>query len=336
MTTLHSIPLDEVDWGALDAYPDRTIFQTREWLAFIAETQRAEPVVAEVREGGALLGFFTGAVIRRFGLRLLGSPFPGWTTAYMGFNLVPGADRRSALAALVPFALRDLRCVHLEVMDRRLTRQDAAGLGYEYGRLPGYEIDLARSEGELFARMTGACRRCIRKAQREGVTIEQAHDDGFADDYHAQLVDVFAKQGLVPTYGVDRVRSLMRRLLPTGRLLLLRAREPGGRCIATGIFPAMNGTMYFWGGASWRPDQHWRPNEALQWHAMRHWREKGIARYDMGGGGDYKAKFGGERIGVPWFRRSRCRVLAFLRERARGAVRWRQRSSGARAPARVA
>src|SRR5436189_3057502 len=99
--------------------------------------------------------------------------------------------------------------------------------------------------------MTSACRRCIRKAKKVGVTIEEADDPEFADDYYAQLRDVFAKQSLVPTYGVDRVQALIAHLHPTGRLLLLRARGPDGASIATGIFPAMNGSMYFWGGASW-------------------------------------------------------------------------------------
>ena len=336
MISLHQLALDAVNWQTLDAYPDRTIFQTREWLAFIAETQRAEPVVAEVRDGRRLVGTFTGAIIRRFGVRILGSPFPGWTTAYMGFNLQAGADRRAALAALAPFAFRDLRCWHVEIMDRYLRPEDGAALGYQVGRLPGYEIDLTRTEEELFAGMTSACRRCVRKAEREGVAVEEAEDDRFADDFHEQLIDVFAKQGLAPTYGVERVRALIRHLQPTGRLLLLRARDPEGRCIATGIFPAMNGTMTFWGGASWRPHQHWRPNEAIQWHAIRYWKARGMVRYDMGGGGAYKAKFGGARISVPWFRMSRFGVLSVLREQARKGARWRQRRAGSHRPAGAA
>src|SRR5947209_7170137 len=128
--------------------------------------------------------------------------------------------------------------------------------------------------------MTSACRRNIRKAERNGVIVEEADGPDFADDYHAQLRDVFAKQGLVPTYGVDRVRALVTCVHPAGRVLLLRARNPAGRCIATGIFPAFNDTMFFWGGASWRAYQIERPNEVIQWYAMRYWKARGIGRYD--------------------------------------------------------
>src|SRR3989442_1557306 len=82
--------------------------------------------------------------------------------------------------------------------------------------------------------------RCVRKAEKSGVTIEEAHDIAFADEYYEQLKDVFAKQGLVPTYDVERVRALVRHMEPSGNVLLLRARDPEGKCIATGIFPGFN------------------------------------------------------------------------------------------------
>lgn len=326
MLRLERIPLEEADWQTLDAYPDRTIHQTLPWLRFLQQTQQGEPVVALLREGEEIVGCFTGMVIRKLGLRILGSPFPGWTTSYMGFNLRGGICRREALSALIPFAFEQLRCVHLEVMDRRLTPDEGLLLGLSYSPFRGYEIDLTCSEEALFARMTGACRRCIRKAEREGVRIEEAEDAGFADDYYAQLQDVFAKQGRTPTYPLSRVKALIEHLGTTGRLLLLRARDPEGRCIATGIFPAMNDTMYFWGGASWRAHQILRPNEAIQWHAMRYWKSRGITRYDMGGGGRYKEKYGGEPICVPWFRLSRFRLLAQSRDLARRLIRRWQRS----------
>jgi CelD/BcsL family acetyltransferase involved in cellulose biosynthesis len=176
--------------------------------------------------------------------------------------------------------------------------------------------------------MTSACRRCIRKAEKEGVTIEEADDLAFADDYYAQLQDVFAKQSLVPSYGVERVRELIRNLQPTGRLLLLRATKPGGKCIATGIFPALNDTMYFWGGASWRSDQILRPNEAIMWYAMRYWKQRGVTTCDLGGGAEYKRKYGPSEVSRPLFRRSRFRWVGAARNLAKRAFRARQRVAG--------
>jgi CelD/BcsL family acetyltransferase involved in cellulose biosynthesis len=317
-----------VDWQELDGFPDRNVFQTREWLAFAAKTQRADPVLAAVRQDGETVGFFTGLVVRRYAVRILGAPFRGWTTGYMGFNLRDGVSRRAAVEALVPFAFDSLRCMHLELRDRWLTTADVDRLGFACSAKTIFEIDLRRSEDEIFSHMTSACRRCIRKAEKVGVRIEEADDLEFAHEYYAQLQDVFAKQSLVPPYDSDRVTDLIRHLHPTGRLLLLRARDPEGRCIATGIFPAMNREMHFWGGASWRAHQILRPNEALMWHAMRYWKARGIEFCDLGGGAEYKRKYGGVEIPVPFFRLSRWRALSGARHLAKRGVKLRQEALG--------
>src|SRR5690606_120796 len=207
-------------------------------------------------------------------------------SGYQGFNLTPDASRVEAYRALRSFAFSELGCLHVEVTDRHTQPEQLAAAGYvvDNGGWAGYEVDLSPPLDAVFAAMKQSARTACRKAERLGVTVEPADDSQFAFDYYAQLEDVFAKQGLVPTYGVDRVQALIKHLLPTGRLLLLRARSSAGICVATGIFPAANGTMHFWGGASWRKHQNLNPNEALHWGAIRYWKERGCNRYDLLGG----------------------------------------------------
>ncbi|HEX7300622.1 MAG TPA: GNAT family N-acetyltransferase [Solirubrobacteraceae bacterium] len=319
--TLERIAPTGAAWERMDAFGDRVVFQTREWLEFLARTQGAEPVVAAVMDGDERVGYFTGLVVRRFGLRILGSPFPGWTTESMGFNLDDGVSRREAAAALIPFAFRTLGCAHVELKDRRLERDDDLhGLGFTSEPTRTFEVDLSDDETAIFGRMSSACRRAVRRGEKVGVTVEQATGAAFADEYYAQLVEVFARQSLVPTYDVERVRALIDCLEPTGHLLLVRARSPEGVPVATAIFPAFNRTAYFWGGASVREHQILRPNEAIFWYAMRYWRERGITTLDLGGGGEYKRKYGPRELRLPFFRRSRFPGLAVLREVARRAV----------------
>jgi hypothetical protein len=306
------------------SYPDHTGFQLDNWVEFLRESQRGEPVYARVVVDGEMVGRFTGLVVRRFGVRILGSPFPGWSTAYMGFNLVDGVPRAQIARALEPFAFGELGCLHFEFMDRRLDVTAAAGLPFRHRAVVGWEVDLTRPRGEILAAMTPACRRNIRKAAKEGVEIEIADDPGFVDDYYAQLREVFGRQGLVPTYPRERVAALLRHVLPGGGVLPLRARNRAGRCIATGIFAGANDLMYFWGGASLASERIVRPNEAIQWFAMEHWRSRGAERYDMGGGGRYKSKYGAQEIAVPWVRQSRYAALESLRSGAKLAWSLRQ------------
>ena len=185
-------------------------------------------------------------------------------------------------------------------------------------------MDLRPSEEEIWTGMKGSCRTAIRKAERSGVVIEEASDIEFADDCYAQLEDVFAKQSLVPPYDVERIRELIRHVHPTGRLLLLRARNPEGDCIATGIFPAMSRSMHFLVGASWRDQQRLSPNEPLMWHAIKYWKGRGVLACDLGGYMSYKRKWGGHEVHLPFLRKSHSRTVSLMRSLAQTAYAARQ------------
>src|SRR5437016_2554617 len=317
MARFERVDLAAMDWDKVSgAFPDRIVYQTPAWLAFLAETQRAEPVVAALKEGHEVLGYFTGAIVRKFGLGILGSPFKGWTCPYMGFNLRPSVPRRVAVEALPEFAFNQLRCVHFEVADSFLTLDDISGLSLTHEMRSTFEIDLTQTEEALLANMTKSCRWTVRKAEKNGIVIEQARDFEFADEYAAQLKDVFSKQGAAPLFGVELTRALLKHLLPTGMLLLLRARDPAGRCIATGLYPGANQTAYFWGGASWRDGQKLYPNELLQWHALRYWKNRGAKTYNMVGTMEFKQKFGGRETSVPLITKSKYRFISSLRSSA--------------------
>lgn len=294
---LEPVPLDDVPWSELEARPDATVAQTRAWLAFLAEAQHADPVAARVLDGEEVVGWYRGAVASRLGIRVLGSPLRGWATGAMGFVLDPGVDRPGAIAALRPFAFGHLRCVHLEVADGGVAPDQVAATGLHPEELPGWQLDLRREEDDLLAGMNQMARRNIRKAEGAGVRIEvvEPHDvDGFVADHAALAVEVFARRGRTPPTGPDRVAALVRHLAPTGHLLLVRAVGPDGRTWSTGIFAGLpTGTAGFWTGATSRSAPA-PSSEALMWAAMRWWRDRGATCFDLGGGGPYKEKFGGE------------------------------------------
>jgi len=156
-------PIDPktADWLTLDGFGDRTVFQTREWLNFVAETQNADPIIAELRQDGKLTGYFSGLTITRFGVKILGSSFPGWTTPYIGFNLLPGVSRAAALAAVEKMAWNALKCLHMEISDPCFNIEDGEGLGFACQFYTSYRTDLTKSEEELFNGMDSACRRCV-------------------------------------------------------------------------------------------------------------------------------------------------------------------------------
>ncbi len=325
MIHFEKIDFKTVDWKQLNQFPDRTICQSKAWLGFIAESQNAEPIVAKIIEDQGTVGYFTGLKFRKWGVQMLGSPFPGWTSNYMGFNLAPGISRRAVLKELAHFVFDGLNCIHFEIMDRHLALEDANDLGYQNRLLESFELDLTQSEDILWTGVKQNFRRKINKGRKLGVIIEEATPDECAQEFYSQLDDVFSKQSLKPTYGIGRVQLLIKHLHASGNLLLMRALSPGGDCIATVVFPGDNNMAYFWGGASWRASQPLCPNELLTWQGILHWKARGAKAFDFGGGGEYKRKYGGKRICIPWFRKSKFPLMESLRSIASKLVSFRQR-----------
>lgn len=291
------VPFEDVDWAALDRYADRTHSQRLPWLNYLQSIGAGSPIVAVLEDDhGREIGCFTGMRNRKFGFSAIGAPFPGWNTAYMGLNLAPEVPRIDALRLAARFALREEKCLYLEMSDPACDAETAQAAEFQVAASENYVSDLTRSEEELFNLMSSATRRCIRKSEREGVTVEIADPATFAADYHAQLCEVFARQGLVPTYPRERVEKLIEHVHPSGMLLLLRARAPDGRSIATGIYPGFGQHSIFWGNGSVTEMHHLRPNQALHWFSMRHWKANGVTRYDWGGTAPYKKNYGPETV----------------------------------------
>ena len=289
MISFENLEMQKVDWEKVYAIGEVNVFQTSTWINFIAETEKAEPVITAVRSDGGIVGYFTGLIVRKHGLKILGSPFRGWGTYFMGFNLKQGISRDEVLQAFPKFSFEDLGCNYLEIIDPNLACDRARGLTYPYKveALPWYAFDLTKSEDELFASMSACRRKNIRRSVRNSVVIEEANDIEFMDEYYAQFTEVMARQSLEPVYCIDYLRMMYEKFYTTGNLLLLRARDVNGICIATQIYLALNKLAVGWGAASWRERQCLHPNEPLVWYGMKNMKARGIRLLHVGGHAEY-------------------------------------------------
>jgi hypothetical protein len=282
MISFKRIDIDEMHWDELRAFKDASVFQTRPWIDFMADFFRAEPVVAAVQSGDQIVGYFTGLIIKKFGLRILGSPFRGSNAYFMGFTLMPGVSFRELLQALPGFVFNELKCHFLMLVDLNLKGDEWKGLSYHARNITYYSLDLTKSEEELFGNMENRyARRAIRRAIKKGVVIEEATDPGFADEYYRQYQEVMGNQSLAPFYSLDYVRQMIEHLLPTGILLLLRARNAEGVCIATSINLIFNKVAVAWGAASWRRYLNLNPNELIYWYGMKRVKSMGAEVFHM-------------------------------------------------------
>ena len=295
MISFERLDMQKVDWGNMYAVGEINIFQTCAWLTFIAEAEKAEPVIASVKSDGNLVGYFTGLIVRKYGMKILGSPFRGWGTYFMGFNLRQGISRDEVLRAFPKFAFKDLGCNYLEIIDPNLAYDEKRGLSYPYKveALPWYAFDLTKSEDDLLANMSNSRRKNIRKSIKNGVVIEEANDIEFMDEYHAQFEEVMTRHSLAPVHNIDYLHMMYKKFSTTNNLLLLRARDADGLCIATQIYLVLNKLAVGWGAASWHKHQHLRPNEQLVWYGLKNMKARGVQLLHVGGQAeDYKEGLG--------------------------------------------
>jgi len=292
-----SVKLENFTETTVDQFPEKTIYTTADWYKYLQLDCRVKPVIIRISQNNRLIGYFYGGEIRKFGLKIIASPFSGWSTCWMGFETVPGVDKFDLLGPLWNYLTHEQGYFYGEVIDRDFALEEAQRRGYICEPFPTLDLRIDRTDEELFKVFKTDCRNFIRQFERRGASIEIAEPNNtFAEEYYDQLRDVFAKQGLTPSYSLDKIKHIMAVFGKTDKILCLRVRAPDGRPIASSIFFGFNNKCFYWGGASYRPDQHYRPNEYMIWTAIRYWRERGCTVMDMVGDRTYKHKFGPEPV----------------------------------------
>lgn len=304
MYIFEKINLEDLNVEEFNQFPNKSVLTTKEWIEFIEEDSNATPYILKIKKSDSLVGFFSALIVKKFGLKIVGSPFPGWSTVYMGLDVWKTEEKYPILDELIPFVMNDTKCMYLQIIDRDFEEEQLIPIKNKYkGTIEFVETLELGIEGDddiQYKKMKADCRNFIKQFERRGATIEEAvPNDEFAEEYYEQLLDVFAKQDLVPTYTVDKVKCLLKHLSRSNSVYCLRVKDPDGKSIATSIFPGFNKKMFFWGGASLRPYQQYRPNEYMIYKAMHYWRGRGCVEFDMVGNRSYKKKFGSWEVSYP-------------------------------------
>jgi hypothetical protein len=330
MVRLRRIPYDAASWETVvDSYEDAEVFHSPAWLAFLQATKGISPVVAEIKDDdGHTVGHFVGGVVRALGVRILGSPFSDWGTRRMGFLLRPGADRVDAAKALLDFAYRDMGCFHVEIRDQFPGAEALTAHSFLVEPRETFEVDLTGSDEDVLSRMHSRTRTYVRRGPRIGLRVEEVTGVGFAEEYYEQLLDVFGSKSLVPMHGVERVRSLIDIVGPSGQLGMIRVTDPGGDAVASIITLGRKRRSALWGLAWHRAAANLHAVEVIQWAAMSYWRERGAIIYDLDGTILGKEKFGGSIRTDLQLRHSRHPVLERGRDAVRAILYARQRVQG--------
>lgn len=300
MFTFTRVDYTKIDIDEYYSTHDKSVFTTIPWMNYLLEDNPGSvPVVIRITQNERFAGYFTGLLVKKLGVKILGSPFRGWSTCFMGVETIDELEQDAIVGLykeLQKFLMKEYKCQYMSISDRKLS-VDLAEKHFRTISTDTLELHINRTDDELFKVFKTDCRNFIRQFERRGAILEIAEpNDLFAEEYYKQLIDVFDKQGLVPTYSVEKVKCLLHHLGSANMVLCLRVKDPDGNSIASSIYPGYGNKFFFWGGASDRSGQHYRPNEYMIWTAIKYWRDRGAVCFDMVGVRDYKKKFGPDEV----------------------------------------
>jgi hypothetical protein len=143
----------------------------------------------------------------------------------------------------------------------------------------------------------------VRKAQREGLRVRYAANEADLREWYRLYLDVNRWRGL-PSRPYRLYQAAWEHLKPGGflRLLLVHQSQSGHDVLLAGSMLLMLGETAFYAfNGRLKEALPLRPNDLLQWHAMRDAAAAGYRCYDFGeveegneGLADFKAKWGTE------------------------------------------
>ena len=272
--------------GLKFAYVDKS------WLDFIISEVGGEFLGLCIKHRNGELHYFIGIAFKKYGVRIIGSPFPGWGTSYMGI-VGNGVISGELISSLLGYLFNKFPMSYVEIISKLEVSRTAEIKGYEISQVDSLIIDLNKGIDNLYKNLKGDCRTFLRQFESKGGIIsEERADLNFVNLFYKQLSQVFERQSMVPTHSYARIKNMLSYISTSEiDLLCLQAKDNDSKSIASAIFFGLNGTCFYWAGASTTDGQQFRPNESMIWYAIKHFEEKGYKSFDLMGERDYKLKF---------------------------------------------
>ncbi|MBL8888593.1 MAG: peptidoglycan bridge formation glycyltransferase FemA/FemB family protein [Planctomycetaceae bacterium] len=198
--------------------------------------------------------------------------------------------------------------------------------GYEKHGYLNYELRLDRSEAELFNRMNAKRRNNVRSAIRHGVSVREVDMRDGLDAFY-QLVNESYARSRVPVVDRSLFDAVAQEFPGTVSRLLIAYYQ--GLPVATGCFLAFKNRVLCWFAGTHRIKGVYSTS-LLFWEAIKTYSAEGYEIFDLAGGGwegeaygvgDFKEKFGGEKVNHGRYRKVYAPWRLKVAESVYGALR---------------
>mgnify|MGYP003578671967 CR=1 FL=1 len=320
-------------------FDNHRVFHTTDWIGSLEDSSKGRPLFLVYEKKGEIVGCLPGLLTRVGPIRVFGSPLPGWQTRSMG----PAFDEKEITttemtALLIPFLEKQYGVHHIEIMSHTLDQEFMNDFGFRGEPRPVFRVPLyPGDEDRVLKNMKANARQKVKRGVKLGLITRFTYSENFVDEIYDQLVEVYARGGNTIPFNKQRVEAFFRHMKEAGDLLAIGVYLPDSDiCIATGLFTVENKELILWAWTTRTKYRQYNPTELMTWTVMQKAMEMGCIVFQIGGGSDFKTKFGAypDLSKIRWVR-SRYKWLTGARDIAEKCYRWQQAVRGHLARRRI-
>ena len=292
-------PLEDDGWDAkLRLVPSASFFHGAAWARVLRDTYGFQPVYFTLRHNPAVSGasLFPNETPAppaslpphyplEFQALLPVMEVNSWLTGRRGVSL-PFTDECAPLCADADSFRRLFREVLEYARVRAWNYLECRGGKPWFGDAPastcfyGHRLDLVADETALWARVGGAVRRAVRKAEQSGLNVEFSQTLDAIRIFYGLLCRTRKRHGL-PVQPFRFFESIHRHVLSQDQGWVVLARY-GQVPVAGAVFFHFGKTAIYKFGASHKAFQHLRANNLVMWEAIKWHARRGLGMLDFG------------------------------------------------------
>ena len=189
-------------------------------------------------------------------------------------------------------------------------------LGFQYEEHLNIIIDLRKSEEQLWREVDSKRRNEIRRAIKEGTTVEVANEQNSLKECYLILKKVYQRAKL-PLPPLKHFESLWHYNNEREGLKLFVAKFEG-KIIGCMMCLAYGDTLFDYYAGAYSTYYQKYPNDLIPWEVFKWGKENNFTKFDFGGAGkpnvpygvrDYKKKFGGTMVNYGRFEKIHFPIL---------------------------
>jgi hypothetical protein len=262
-------PLEHPDWDAtLTRRPDFSFFHGAAWTRVLVDTYRFTPVWQGGEKNWLPLMEADSWLTGRRGIAL---PFTDECPPLCG-----SAEEFQPLFQKAVETGRGRGWKSIELRGgRKFLGEAPASLSFY-----GHRLVLAADEPRMFEEMDGSARQAVRKAEKDGVTVEVLQSAGAMQDFYFLQCLTRKRHGL-PPQPWKFFLNIWRHIVSQNQGIVVLAAWRGKK-IAGAVYFFLGGRAIYKYGASDYRQQHLRPNNVVMWEAMKWLARRGNTSLQLG------------------------------------------------------